>query len=341
MDEASGSATGSSNDDSSDDEEEEDKVGLGKVALGMGEMCLSGMGGHMCGALLQRTCEVLVWPANCPDCQLSPLVPLLKRMLIVLGGVEEQEKVMSLCAETWSESDDEEYYMDSEEEQELMGCKLPEDQLRAALSALLHQRQGWQEEEGGATQQKPREKARQVSRRLCAAVSDPHLELTLVSAPELERKMPSQRKSSEEQEEDDLAGYADDESAHDQLPEKPTAADQKRCAKDEVGSEDSEGRGSEGSEGRGTGLVFRNRHGKLWSNSEVVTAIRIHVNQGHTIAPIYEAYLTVLRDKGFVESWSWAYSPEHTTLSLMVCPRPPHTTLSLMSSAPSSRCPPC
>ena len=55
VDEASGSATGSSNDDSSDDEEEEDKVGLGE-----GEICLAGMGGHMCRGLLQRTCEVLV-----------------------------------------------------------------------------------------------------------------------------------------------------------------------------------------------------------------------------------------------------------------------------------------
>lgn len=274
----------------------------------------------MCGGLLQRTCEVLVWPATCLGRQLSRLQTVTastptKRMLIVLGGVEEQEKVMSWCAESWSESEDEEYYMDSEEEQELMGCSLPEDQLRAALTALLHQRQGWQEEEGGATQQKPREKAGQVLGRPCLGLSDPHLELILVSAPELERKMPSQRKSSEEEAEDDLAGYADDESAHDQLPEKPTAADQKWCAKDEVGSEDSEG--------RGTGLVFRDRHGKLWSNSEVVTAIRIHVNEGHTMAPIYEEYLTVLRDKGFVESWSWAYSPEHTTLSLMVSPPPP------------------
>jgi hypothetical protein len=238
-------------------------------------------------------------------------------MLIVLGGVEEQDKVMSWCAESWS--DDEEYYMDSEEEQELMGCKLPEDQLRAALTALLHQRQGWQEEEEGATQQKAREKAGQVSGRRCLGVSAPDLQRILVSAPELERKMPSQRahrhKSSEEKEEDDLASYADDESAHDQLPEKPTVGNQKRCAKDEVGSEDSEG--------RGTGLVFRDGHGKLWSNSEVVTAIRIHITEGHTIAPIYEEYLTVLRDKGFVESWSWAHSPEHTTLSLMVCPPPP------------------
>jgi hypothetical protein len=248
-------------------------------------------------------------------------------MLIVLGGVEEQEKVTSWCAESWSESDDEEYYMDSEEEQELIGCKLPQDQLRAALTALLHQRQGWQEEEGGATQHKAREKAGQVSGRLCMPVSAADLERRLVSAAELKRKMPSQRahrhKSSEEEEEDDLAGYAHDESAHDQLPEKPTVGDQKRCAKDEVGSEDSEG--------GGTGLVFRDRHGKLWSNSEVVTAIRIHVNEGQTIAPIYEEYLTVLRDKGFVESWSWAHSPEHTTLSLMVCPPPPHALLTLPS----------
>jgi hypothetical protein len=226
-------------------------------------------------------------------------------MLIVLGGVEEQEKVMSSC-ESWS--DDEEYYMDSEEEQELMGCKLPEDQLRAALTALLHQRQGWQEEEGGATQQKPREKAGQVSGRLCLGVSGPDLERIFVSAPELERKMPSQRrhKSSEEEEEDDLAGYADDEPAHDQLPEQPTVADQKRCATDEVGSE--------GSEGRRTRMLFHDRHGKLWSNSEVVTASRIHVNEGETIAPIHEEYLTVMRDKGFVESRSWAHSH-----SLMVC----------------------
>ena len=58
--EASGSATGSSNDDSSDDEEEEHKLALGKLALGMGEMWLGGRGGHLCGGLLQRTCEVLV-----------------------------------------------------------------------------------------------------------------------------------------------------------------------------------------------------------------------------------------------------------------------------------------
>ena len=60
VDETSVSATGSSNDDSSSHDEEEEKVGLGKVALGMGEMWLGGMGGHMCGGLLQRTCEVLV-----------------------------------------------------------------------------------------------------------------------------------------------------------------------------------------------------------------------------------------------------------------------------------------
>jgi hypothetical protein len=186
-------------------------------------------------------------------------------MLIVSGGVEEQEKVMSWCvsSESWSESDDEEYYMDSEEEQELMDCKLPEDQLRAALMALLHQRQGWQEEEGGATQQKPREEAGQVSGRLCLGVSDPDLEHIFVSVPELERKMPSQgrHKSSEEEEEDDLAGYADDEPAHDQLPEQPDTHE--------------------------------------------------------TIAPIHEEYVTVLRDKGFVESRICSHS--HITTSRMVC----------------------
>ena len=214
-------------------------------------------------------------------------------MLIVLDGVEEQEKVMSWCvsSESWSESDDEEYYMDSEEEQELMGCKLPEDQLRAALTALLHQCQGWQEKEGGATQQKPREKAGQVSGRLCLGVSDPDLECIFVSAPELERKMPSQHrhKSSEEEEEDDLAGYVDDEPAHGQLPEQPTAADQKRYAKDEVGSEDSEG--------RVTRMLFRDTH--------------------ETIAPIHEEYLTLLCDKGFVESRILSHS--YITPSHMVC----------------------
>ena len=257
-------------------------------------------------------------------------------MLIVLGGVEEQEKVTSWCAESWSESDDEEYYMDSEEEQELMGCKLPQDQLRAALTALLHQRQGWQEEEGGATQQKPREKAGQVSRRLCVGVSGPDLERMLVSAPELQRNMPSQRphshksSESEDEEEDDLADYADDKSAHDQLPRQATAADHKRCVKDEVGSEDGEG--------RGTGLLFRDRHGKLWSNSEIVTAIRIHVNEPETMAPIYEEYLTVLRDKGFVESWSWTSSPsEHSTLSIMVCRQPPPHIALLVHSCKRGR----
>ena len=71
VDEASGSATASANEDSSDHEEEEDKVGLGKVALGMGEMWLGGMGGHMCRGLLRRTCEVLVWSATCLGRQLS------------------------------------------------------------------------------------------------------------------------------------------------------------------------------------------------------------------------------------------------------------------------------
>jgi hypothetical protein len=60
VDETSCSATASSNDDSSDYDEQEEKVVLGKVALGMGEMWLGGMGGYMCGGLLQRTCEVFV-----------------------------------------------------------------------------------------------------------------------------------------------------------------------------------------------------------------------------------------------------------------------------------------
>ena len=225
-------------------------------------------------------------------------------MLIVLGGLQEREKFMS-----WSEDEeeeDEEYYMDSEEEQELMGCKLPQDQLLRALTALLHQRQEWQEEEGGVTQPKP----------------------SGVSAPHLSDNMPSQRahrhKPSEEEEEDDMSGYADDESAHDL--EQSTPADQQRCAKEEGGSEDGERCGAR--------MPFRDTHGKLWSNSEVVTGIRIHVNEGETIAPIYEEYLAVLRDKGFVESWSW---PHNTTLSLMVCRPPPPRLVLLLHFSKNSR----
>jgi hypothetical protein len=241
--------------------------------------------------VLSRTCE------QTPQ----PLPNLLTRTC--------EESASGECSED-EEDEDNEVYMDSEEEQVLIGDKLPKDELLLALNALLLQPK--QLPDDGHVKQA-------VNPAMSTSISSSHR----LCVPEREQ---AETVAGLKQRTKMLSDTELFEAIRDHAPQGKQEHyytieyDCSSDADDESTVSDTTDEGCEEQEGDEMGEslqgnMFRDMYGNSWSNSEVVTSIRVHVTQGQAIAPIYDEYLNVLRGKGFVESWCW---PNDDTLSLQL-----------------------
>ena len=217
------------------------------------------------------------------------------------------------------EGDDEEEYMDSEEENELLGCRLPPDQLAASLKVVINQRRARQlhEPRAAAEEEGPEENPTKSSPVVARGESKEALKqrTMMLSDQELFQAIadhaPEQYLKREQQE--DRSSDGDASSTEDIIEQSPGATD------DEDEDEEIDllrGASSQraSSEVPAAGK-YRESSGSFYPNSGVITTIRVAVQDGVAIAPIYDEYLKILRNKGFVESWEW---PEDDVLSLQV-----------------------
>jgi hypothetical protein len=259
-------------------------------------------------------------PRLSPAAPAVSVAPLLKRTC---------EDVQVACGE---DGDSEEEYMDSEEEQQMIGCKLPHEEMRRALQAVIDKRSMRGEldsdTDGDECMYENEDDELMHSMQSAETVQSLKQRTKLLSDQELFQAIRLHQNHPDsygeiEQQEDSLSD-ADDESTDAEIDllagwsrhgkRQAQAVSKGRCVNAKLNREEVEAESHRPS-GLGLSGMFRDERGMLWQNSEVFTSVRVHVPDGMVIAPIYDEYLNVLRSKGLVESWHW---PDHHVLSMQV-----------------------
>lgn len=238
--------------------------------------------------------------------------------------------------------DDEEQYMDSEEEQELIGNQLPQEEVARALKAYLDKHQArrgeYDDDDDHAVEagnpklgfsEEPSEKYAALKKRTLL-LSDDELFQAIADSKNVhshtrdfglyhqvdELDASSTDADADDEDTDDLRQESEDENRADGLGEICHGDDRRKKPRGTRGrSPTDEAEYSAVDGGSDLDLRHRDACGNMWSNSEVFTSVRVHVADGEAIAPIYDEYLRHLRAKGFVESWSW---PMLSTLCIQV-----------------------
>jgi hypothetical protein len=238
--------------------------------------------------------------------------------------------------------EDEEQYMDSEEEQELIGNQLPQEEVARALKAYLDKHQArrgeYDDDDDHAVEagnpklgfsEETSEKYAALKKRTLL-LSDDELFQAIADSKNVRSHT---RDSKLYQQVDELDASSTDADADDEETDdlRQESEDENRAdGQGKICHGDDRRKKPRGTHGRspadeaeleysavdgGSDLRHRDACGNMWSNSEVFTSVRVHVADGEAIAPIYDEYLRHLRAKGFVESWSW---PMPSTLCIQV-----------------------